>query len=88
MQMVYQSDSYIVVQFDVPADESVAGAEPRGGFEIVDKHARKEIYIEGALADAFRAGVQDLADKDPTPEAFDEYIARYTELAQHPLVMH
>lgn len=83
MQMLYHSDSYIVVQFD-----ERAGGQ-RGGFEIVDKMARKETFIEGLVADTFRAGVQQLFDSEaPTQEAFDEYIGRFTQLAQQPLVMH
>ena len=96
MQMLYNSDSYVVVQFEVP-DSDDAPAAPaalphsRGGYEIVDKFARKEIYLQGALAERFQQGVQALVEKDPTgasPEVFDDYIAGFTELAQNPLVMH
>ena len=49
MQMLYNSDNFIVVQFDLApegADAAAGGrAETigRGGYEIVDKAARKEI---------------------------------------------
>jgi len=85
MQMLYNSDSYAVLQFDVPAD---AGVLTRGGYEIVDKFARKEIFIEGALAERFKLGVQALADSDPTVDAFDDYIEGYTQMAQQSLVLH
>ena len=86
MQMLYQSDSFIVVEFDLPpAPPQTVG---RGGYEIVDKLARKEIYIEGLLAESFKAGVQQLVDHNPSPEAFEEFIGRYTALAQQPLVAH
>lgn len=93
MQMLYNSDSFAVLEFDLPAPTSEGSAAnpaapSRGGYEIVDKHARKEIYIEGVLAESFKAGVQALVDNNPTPEAFDEYIGRFTTLAQQPLVMH
>ncbi|MFT3818943.1 MAG: DUF3567 domain-containing protein [Rubrivivax sp.] len=97
MQMLYNSDNFIVVQFDLPApgaadaaDGGGAAAETiaRGGYEIVDKAARKEIYIEGLLAESFKAGVQQIVDHNPSPEAFDEFIGRYTALAQQPLVAH
>ena len=87
MQMLYNSDSYVVVQIEVPAAEA-GPAVARGGYEIVDKLARKEIFIEGALAEHFKSGVQAIADNDPSPEAFDEFIARFTALAQQPVVMH
>ena len=60
----------------------------RGGYEIVDKAAGKEIYIEGLLAESFKTGVQAIADIGPSPEAFDEFIGGYTVLAQQPLVAH
>ena len=94
MQMLYHSDNFIVVQFDLApegADAAAGGrAETigRGGYEIVDKAARKEIYIEGLLAESFKAGVQQLVDHNPSPEAFEEFIGRYTALAQQPLVAH
>lgn len=85
MQMLYNSDNFVVVRFDVPAD---AGVPQRGGYEIVDKFARKEIFIEGALAERFQQGVQALIDSDPSPDAFDAFIEPYTLLAQQPLAIH
>jgi hypothetical protein len=87
MQMLYNSDSYTVVQFDAHVAEG-EDAPQRGGLEILDKSARKGIYIDGALADSFRRGVQALVDQGPDPEALDDYIAGYTTLAQQPLVLH
>ncbi len=90
MQMLYNSDSYVVVQFEVgAAEDSPEGG--RGGFEIVDKFARKEIFLEGALADRFQLGVQALVQGHPegvSAEAVDEYIAGFTALAQTPLTLH
>ncbi len=85
MQMLYNSENFVVVQFDMPAD---AGAPARGGFDIVDKFARKEIFIEGALAERFRLGVQALAEGDPSAEDYDSFIEGYTHLAQQPLTLH
>ena len=100
MQMLYNSDSYVVLLFDVPmpAPAAIAGepGEPaaatlslsRGGYEIVDKFARKEIFIEGALAERFKLGVQALVDGGPTEELLDEYIAGFTEMAQQAVTLH
>jgi hypothetical protein len=87
MQMLYNSDSYTVVQFDLPAtaDETTPA---RGGYEILDKSARRGIYLEGAVAETFQRGVQALVDEGPDPEALDDFIAGYTTLAQQPLVLH
>jgi len=88
MQMLYNSDSYAVVQLDVPAADS--GAQVRGGYEIVDKLAHKGIFIEGALAASFKAGVQALIDSEgePSADAFDHFIEGYTSWAQQPLTVH
>ncbi|MBK6865302.1 MAG: DUF3567 domain-containing protein [Ideonella sp.] len=90
MNMLYNSDSFAVVQFDVPAvaEASGAGDLKRGGYEIVDKFAGKEIYIEGALAESFKLGVQALIEKSTSVEELDAYIGRYTPLMQQPLVLH
>jgi hypothetical protein len=91
MQMLYQSDAFVVLQFDLPeAGPGAADAAPAspGGYEIVDRFARKGIFIEGALAARFREGVQALVQGGPDPEALDDYIAGYTVLAQQPVVVH
>lgn len=89
MNLVYNSDSFAVVQITL-ADgaPSESAAEPTGGYEIVDKLARKGIYIDGALAARFREGVQALAEQEPSTEDIDDYIAGYTQLAQQPLTLH
>ena len=87
MQMLYNSDSFVVVQFDVPGVAEDPGPR-RGGFEIVDKLARKEIFIEGAVAESFQRGVQELVQQGPTEESIDEFIAGFTALAQQPVVLH
>lgn len=85
MQMLYQSDTYVVVQVELASE---AGAPARGGYEIVDKLARTDIWIEGAIAESFRRGVDALVERDPGPEAFDDFIAGYAQLAQQPLTLH
>ena len=93
--MVYNSDTFVVVELDVPVaaaeDDPLADGDAtlsRGGYEIVDKFARKEIYLEGALAQHFREGVEELARGEPTEDQVEEFIARYTGLAQQPLILH
>jgi Protein of unknown function (DUF3567) len=88
MQMLYQSDSYVVVQIDLPAAPSADGPLTRGGYEIVDRRARREIFLEGRMAEHFKQGVQALVDGNPTEEAVDEFISGFSGLAQQPLAMH
>jgi hypothetical protein len=91
MQMLYNSDSFAVVEVDLGALTAAPGAVavPRGGYEIVDKFARKEIFLDGVLAERFKQGVQDLVRLgDASEEAFDEFIAGFTTLGQQPLHLH
>lgn len=94
MQMLYNSDNFAVVAFEVPAREAAPeavgaqGALTRGGYEIVDKFSRKEIYLEGALAESFKAGVEALIETSPSVEEMDAYIERFTPLMHQPLVLH
>ncbi|MFZ5548426.1 MAG: DUF3567 family protein [Pseudomonadota bacterium] len=90
--LVYNSDSFVVLQVALGEAEGSGSDEARlqhGGYEIVDKMARKGIYIDGALAESFREGVQALAaDHEPSVEELDDYIAVYSELAQQPHALH
>ncbi len=89
MQVLYNSDSFAVVAFDI----SSAGAEPadlapRGGFEIVDKFAKRDIFLEGALAERFKSGAMALMAKGPSEEEIDDYIGGFTATSAQPLVLH
>ncbi len=91
MHMLYNSDSFAVVAFDLPsppASEDGVAPEPRGGFEIVDKFAKKDIFLEGAVAESFKAGALALMASQPSEEDIDEYIGRFTAVMHQPLVLH
>ena len=105
MHMLYNSDSYAVVQIELPVLElglpqptapmgdltdlkAVVQSLTRGGYEIVDKFARKELFIEGAMAEQFKEGVEALIESSPSVEEFDAYLERYAGMAQQPVVMH
>jgi hypothetical protein len=91
MHMVYNSENFVVVQFDLPpaADEYQGDdALSRGGYEIVDKYAGKEMFINGVMAECFKDGVKALIETSPSEEEMDDYIERYTSLMQHPVVQH
>jgi Protein of unknown function (DUF3567) len=89
MLMLYNSDNFAVVQIDVPApSDEDSGPLTRGGYEIVDKFARKEIFLEGAMAETFKEGVEALIETSPSEEELDDFIGRFTTLAQQPVVLH
>lgn len=92
MQLLYNSDSFAVVQIQLTPQETIAEPGSRGGYEIVDKLARREIYLRGALAESFKRGVQALVDAEPgaqvSPETMDDFISGWTVMAQQPLALH
>ena len=89
MREVRQRPGQAAAQHDQREDAGQhAGQQARGGYEIVDKFARKEIYLEGALAQNFREGVEELARGEPTQDQVEEFIGRYTGLPQQPLILH
>lgn len=92
MQMLYNSDNFAVVEFEVAAPpvegDGAEGALTRGGYEIVDKFKRKEIYIEGAMAESFKQGVEALIEDSPTVEDIDAYLERFSSLMLQPVVLH
>lgn len=90
MQMLYESEQFVVVRFDPPAGDA---GQPRAiagdsGYEIIDRLAQREIYIDGAVADAFRMGVTALAEAKSEPEDFERFIAGYAALACQPVLVH
>ncbi len=90
MQMLYDSDSFVVVHLQANAPEQ-GEAEPgiaRHGFEIVDKRSNKEVYLDGSWADAFQRQINAWQMNTPTQEEVEETLDGYAELAQNPLVMH
>ena len=88
MHMLYNSDSYAVVHFELPPEVLSTGGAPAAGYEIVDKFAGKETFISGALAASFKSGVEALFESGPSEEAIDEFLEGFTALMQQPLVLH
>jgi hypothetical protein len=88
MLMLYNSDHYAVLQFDVPASAAGAGGFSCSGYEIVDKASGREIFLSGELARHFRKDVQALIESQPAPDEVEAFVARYAGLAQQPVVFH
>ncbi len=85
MNMIYNSPHYCVVEF---SDFGVDGQHPAGGYEIVDKNLRREIFLGGKDAEQFRVTVQALIDREPSLDEVDEFLTGYTGLMTHPVLLH
>jgi hypothetical protein len=96
MQMLYNSENFAVVRFEMPepgAETPVEGAEPsaapsQDGYEIVDKLMGKGLFLQGAMAQSFREAVQVLIQNNPSEDEVDGYIRRFASLMQQPVVLH
>lgn len=86
MNMIYNSPNYCVVEFK--SDPAPAETHFAGGFEIMDKLGRREIFLEGDLADRFRENVQELIENEPSIEEVDDFLRQFEGLMQQPLVLH
>ena len=90
MQMLYDSDSFVVVhlQANQTAEGELILGSARHGFEIVDKRNNKEVYLDGSWADAFQRQINAWQLNTPTQEEVEATLDGYAELAQNPLVIH
>lgn len=87
MQMLYDSDAFVVVHM-MAGDAPEGTPQARSGFEIVDKKANKEVYLDGPWADVFQRQINAWQLNTPTQEEVEEVLEGYAELAQNPLLIH
>lgn len=98
MQMLYDSDSYVVLHLKpdlgLPTHVTLADGQtpapglPRHGFEIVDKRSGKEVYLDGSWAELFQQIIQGWQQESPSQEEVEETLERYAQLAQNPVLIH
>jgi hypothetical protein len=85
MNLIYNSDQYSVVEFGIDDDSDSLRF---GGYEIMDKPGKREIFIGGILAEAFRKNVEDLIATEPSIEEIDDFLGKYDVLMSHPVILH
>lgn len=89
MNMLYDSDDYVVVYIDANADpEGKRKRRARDGYEIVNKQTNMEVYLDGEWADAFYRYIQGWQENTPHQEEVEEVLESFCTLAQIPLVLH
>lgn len=85
MNLIYNSEQYSVVEFGV---DDRREALRFGGFEIMDKSGKREIFIGGQLAKSFREEVENLIATEPTVEEIDDFLGKYDALMRQPVTLH
>ena len=93
MHMLYDSESFVVVQIhaNAPEESAPAPAVPelaRDGFEIVDKRSGKEVYLDGSWAEMFQQRLNGWQQNTPTQEEIEDTLEGYAELAHTPVSLH
>ena len=93
MQLLYDSESFVVVQIHANAPEESAPARitpqlERHGFEIVDKRSGKEVYLDGSWAEMFQLRLSAWAKNTPTQEEVEDTLESYSGLANTPVSLH
>ncbi|MCG2585468.1 DUF3567 domain-containing protein [Massilia sp. TS11] len=85
MHLIYNSEQYSVVEFGADHQRE---ALRFGGFEIVDKSGKREVFIGGRLAQTFRDDVNRLIESEPTMEEVDDFLGSYDVLMSQPVLLH
>jgi hypothetical protein len=85
MNLIYNSEQYSVFEF---VAEDGQDALHVGGYEIMDKPGKREIFIRGTVAAVFRKNVEDLIASAPSEEDIDDFLGKYEVLMRQPMVFH
>ena len=85
MNLIYNSEQYSVVEFGADNGQEALRS---GGYEIMDKPGKREIFIGGSLAEAFRKNVQQLIAGEPSMEEVDAFLGNYDAVMSQPVVFH
>jgi hypothetical protein len=83
--IIYNSPTYCVFEFDSSSRE---GDRAIGGYEIMDKQLRREIFLGGQDAENFRKSVQELIEQGPTADEVDAFLQGFSGLMTQPVVLH
>ena len=71
MNMIYNSPNYCIVEFNGEQPDRICR-----GYEIMDKAARREIFIGGLMA------------AEPSIEEVDHFLSGFEGIMHQPLLMH
>lgn len=93
MHMLYDSESFVVMQIHANAPEESAPPPStpqlaRNGFEIVDKRSGKEVYLDGSWAEMFQLRLSAWEQNTPTQQEIEDTLEGYSGLANTPISLH
>jgi hypothetical protein len=77
MNIIYNSSQYAILAF--PAEHA---------FELVDKTARRALFLQGSVAVGLRDAINGLPDDERTEESVDSLLDEYCVGAALPIAFH
>lgn len=77
MNLVYNSQHYAIVAYPV-----------QQGFELVDKTARRTLFVQGSVARDLRKSIEGIPDEERNEESIDALLDEYCAGATRPIVLH
>jgi hypothetical protein len=93
MQMLYDSDSFVVLHLQTPISMPGQSEPPAHaqmiahGFEIVDKRSGKELYLTDSWAELFHQQLKSWQLKTPSQQEVEDALDKYSGLAQTPILV-
>lgn len=96
MHTLYESDTFCLTHITgvwegtaaQPAPTHDQPRLPRHGFELLDKRAGKELYLDGPWAELFQQHLQAWQRNAPTQDEVEDMLECYAGLAQIPTTVH
>ena len=93
MQLLYDSESFVVVQIHANAPEASAPRPTapqlaRHGYEIVDNRSGKQVYLDGSWAEMFQQRLSGWEKDTPTQQEVEDTLEGYSGLANTPVSLH
>ena len=77
MNVVYNSENYAIVAYPILQ-----------GFELVDKHASRVLFVQGSVALGLRRAIDDIPFAERDQESIDSLLDDYCVGAARPIAFH
>ena len=77
MNIVYNSRLYAILAYPV-----------QQGFELVDKAASRNLFVQGSIARDLRRAIDEIPDAERSEETIDALLDEYCAGAARPIVLH
>jgi len=85
LTIIYNSPQYCVFEFEASTTD---GGRATGGYEIMDKQLRREIFLAARMPKISVAAVQELIEQGPSSDDIDAFLNGFSGLMTQPVILH